>query len=614
MKSPFWFILMVGLILSFLGCSDRSNVWSTLNHAEALMEEDPKTAFNELLTIDTTQLKDTNEVVLYSLLYYQLAFKNNLALNPIYDLDEMCVHLEKMGNKERLMRGKFIKGVIEYFKGDYNHSLVSGLEAEAMAEDIGDTLYMARSCEHLSDVFNVSFNPIEQLYYVDKAANLYAKIGKTENHLFSLVDKAKALFNCNRANESIILIDSLMPLISSSDTILLCYALETRANSALQSGNNQLALEDIERVKVLNQPIQIYPINTTLEYRALLANHQGDKAISVIQSVYGDSLDTIEDFSGLMALCDYNKQKGDYQKALAYYDKAVECQNSRYFDTLKKGLLKAQTDYYETIVEKKSEAALHAHQKSVLVDIILILLILFLTVFGVLCYYYFKAQRRERLLELQEKISIIEELDNTLQSKEDSLAQMQSILDSKDIIIDNLKKEITLKKNEILSKELEISNRDIEITSKEIEISTKVQEISNKDRELSNKDRELSNKDRELSNKDLEISSKDEEISSLGRKFQDIYAEHFEILNRLVAEYRNKKNRPEKVKLAFFADMEKEFQKLQSPIHIADLEKLLETYHGHIVTKLKEAIPDIKKLTISSYFTSLLGSPPSQYV
>ncbi len=212
-----------------------------------------------------------------------------------------------------------------------------------------------------------------------------------------------------------------------------------------------------------------------------------------------------------------------------------------------------------------------------------------------LCYYYFKAQRRERLLELQEKISIIEELDNTLQSKEDSLAQMQSILDSKDIIIDNLKKEITLKKNEILSKELEISNRDIEITSKEIEISTKVQEISNKDRELSNKDRELSNKDRELSNKDLEISSKDEEISSLGRKFQDIYAEHFEILNRLVAEYRNKKNRPEKVKLAFFADMEKEFQKLQSPIHIADLEKLLETYHGHIVTKLKEAIPDIKK-------------------
>lgn len=70
------YIITIILALCMASCSHHSTHWKTLTKAESLMVEKPDSALIILRGLDTTQLRSTEEMALYALLYTQAEDKN----------------------------------------------------------------------------------------------------------------------------------------------------------------------------------------------------------------------------------------------------------------------------------------------------------------------------------------------------------------------------------------------------------------------------------------------------------------------------------------------------------------------------------------------------------
>lgn len=70
------YIITFILALCMASCSHHSTHWKTLTKAESLMVEKPDSALIILRGLDTTQLRSTEEMALYALLYTQAEDKN----------------------------------------------------------------------------------------------------------------------------------------------------------------------------------------------------------------------------------------------------------------------------------------------------------------------------------------------------------------------------------------------------------------------------------------------------------------------------------------------------------------------------------------------------------
>lgn len=70
------YIITIILALCLSSCSHHSTHRETLTKAESLMVEKPDSALIILRGLDTTQLRSTEEMALYALLYTQAEDKN----------------------------------------------------------------------------------------------------------------------------------------------------------------------------------------------------------------------------------------------------------------------------------------------------------------------------------------------------------------------------------------------------------------------------------------------------------------------------------------------------------------------------------------------------------
>lgn len=70
------YIITIIFALCLASCSQHSKHWETLTQIETFVEENPDSALIILRGLDTTQLRSTEEMALYALLYTQAEDKN----------------------------------------------------------------------------------------------------------------------------------------------------------------------------------------------------------------------------------------------------------------------------------------------------------------------------------------------------------------------------------------------------------------------------------------------------------------------------------------------------------------------------------------------------------
>ncbi len=335
-------ITIISSIILLLSCSP-SHVQDKLDTVDRILSANPDSAFTIISSIDTTQqVLSSRQRALYNLLSSEIKYKKYIDVPDVSTVSEAANYFKGANNKRYRMRALFIKAYYQLMHDDLPHSIVTALEAKEIADQVGEYEYMAKIYEVISDIYNRSYNPEENQRYVTAAAVFYKKAGKEKNFICATLDRAVAYWNDEQYGRSVNLIDSILPTISESDTVLRIYACETKISALLSMNRHK---EAIELYRNLSRNVgSNYPIDIALSLDIAMAHDSSAESKALADYIVENSLDTVP--VNLYSLYHYYKKAGDYENALGCHEKLLNMQNEVVKKVLNKGVSKAQRDYF----------------------------------------------------------------------------------------------------------------------------------------------------------------------------------------------------------------------------------------------------------------------------
>lgn len=151
MKKRFIYILLI--TVAFIGCG-KGAMFNRLEKTDQfLSEEKPDSAYSELDRIKVSDLKNKRDSAYYFLLKTQTLYRLYKPVTSDSMVNSSIRFYEKAGDKEKLARAYFYKGVTIYDLGQTKEALINMKKAETVALHINDTLLIHNIYEALS-IFN----------------------------------------------------------------------------------------------------------------------------------------------------------------------------------------------------------------------------------------------------------------------------------------------------------------------------------------------------------------------------------------------------------------------------------------------------------------------------
>ena len=197
-----------------------------LEAADAIMEQNPDSAYAIVCAIDTSALRSAGDRALYALLYTQARTKLNYVQTDDSLIATAVRYYERRGDSPELMRALFYRGDVTYNDGDMHTALLSTIRARAIAIDQGDHYWRAKCAEQLADIYSSAYESKLWKEYFGEAAEYYAISGNRRNHLFSLCDYAGGCYMLGDTLRGIQIRDSVLAIArAEKDSLLIGYAL-----------------------------------------------------------------------------------------------------------------------------------------------------------------------------------------------------------------------------------------------------------------------------------------------------------------------------------------------------------------------------------------------------
>lgn len=159
-----------------------------LEAADAIMEQNPDSAYAIVCSTDTSALRSAGDRALYALLYTQARTKLNYVQTDDSLIATAVRYYERRGDSPELMRALFYRGDVTYNDGDMHTALLSTIRARAIAIDQGDHYWRAKCAEQLADIYSSAYNNGKAIPYTEEACREYLQAGKIRNNLFSSCD------------------------------------------------------------------------------------------------------------------------------------------------------------------------------------------------------------------------------------------------------------------------------------------------------------------------------------------------------------------------------------------------------------------------------------------
>ena len=194
------YLLLVWVVM--LGCNDPKYITEPLHRAEALMNEDPDSAWAVLSTISPDEMGQNRTRALYALLYTQAQDKTyrnetndsliSIAVDYYRDTDDV--------------RHKFLsyyyKGRVMMNAGESIKAMLSFLEAESLCEEVNDGYLLGLLYTQMGDIYKNCYDYPRSLEMFQKATVCYEQDGKDLHRLYSLVDQSNVYKNMGQNEES----------------------------------------------------------------------------------------------------------------------------------------------------------------------------------------------------------------------------------------------------------------------------------------------------------------------------------------------------------------------------------------------------------------------------
>lgn len=168
-------------------CDNKTDIWSTMNEAEKLMNIMPDSSLILLSSINVDILSGDEEKARFALLM-SMALDKNYIDTTTFDVLKPAIdfYLEK-GDVDSRLRTLYYQGRIYQNKLDYDMAMQAFLKAEMLNNDYNDTLTYANLLVAQGNLYAKSYQMKDFVKNNLLAAGLYERIGDDKRQLSSLI-------------------------------------------------------------------------------------------------------------------------------------------------------------------------------------------------------------------------------------------------------------------------------------------------------------------------------------------------------------------------------------------------------------------------------------------
>ena len=139
-------------VMILLGCSQLSSYQHQLELAEAVIEDNPDSAWALLRDIPASLVSEGEERALYNLLYTEASYKLYKQIDSDSLITYSVDYYSQTGNKQRLATALFYKGGVRYYMEDKNGATLDIKQAEELAKNSDDELLKCKIYELLATI------------------------------------------------------------------------------------------------------------------------------------------------------------------------------------------------------------------------------------------------------------------------------------------------------------------------------------------------------------------------------------------------------------------------------------------------------------------------------
>ena len=436
MKTRYFLFLLLFLV-TFGACSDPNHITEPLHRAEALMNEDPDSAWAVLSTISPDEMGKNRNRALYALLYTQAQDKTYRDETNDSLISVAVDYYRNTDDVRHKFLSYYYKGRVHFNAKDYLSATTCYMEAEQLADEVGDDYLAGLLYAELGRIYDIYYDYPKSLEAHQKAAECYERAGKIRHRNYMWLNQSLVYRNLNRFEESEKFLRKTLEsaqekgdntlIKSCMGNLVLLYIEEKRMQEAQEL---YVALESVAGINYgsasfMGKLAQMYASKD--EYVEAMALLERGWACAEERM---DSVNLYMSSSSLLA----KQGKNDlaYQELL----KGVTLQNKEAKQTLQQPVLTAQRDYLSEKLE--FEAYRIQVERLLRVFYILFFTILLSVVAFVLCRKLKKKKKvinelKQKKEQAEQRISSLlqqldddkEKADRTIKSLKDEIAQIE---------------------------------------------------------------------------------------------------------------------------------------------------------------------------------------------
>ena len=194
------FLMLVLLLLA--GCNDPKPLTDALHRAEALMDEDPDSAWAVLNTLSPDAMGQSRTRAHYALLYTQAqdkTYRDETNDSLISIAVDYYRHTDDARHK---FLSYYYKGRVHFNAKDYLNATSCYMEAEQLADAVGDDYLTGLLYAELGRIYRLYYDYSKSLESYQKAAECYDGAGKIRHRNYMWLNQSDVFRNMNLYDES----------------------------------------------------------------------------------------------------------------------------------------------------------------------------------------------------------------------------------------------------------------------------------------------------------------------------------------------------------------------------------------------------------------------------
>lgn len=133
------------VFIKLCSCQNKSDMEVRLERiGDEIITHDPDSALILLSAISEDKLTSSREIALHSLFTELAKYKSHIDLSDDGAVTSAYRFFRNHGDKRYAMMAMFLKAEIQFEESNYAHSVISAMEAEALAKELDDNYYLGR--------------------------------------------------------------------------------------------------------------------------------------------------------------------------------------------------------------------------------------------------------------------------------------------------------------------------------------------------------------------------------------------------------------------------------------------------------------------------------------